>query len=118
MYESFYGLKAKPFQLNPDPTYYFSSKQHSRARAYLEYGMHQNEGFIVITGEVGAGKTTIVRGLLDALDDSKTLAANLVSTQLDAEDTLRLVAAAFGVRVKDVPKSDLLTTLEAFLLTA
>lgn len=118
MYESFYGLKTKPFQLNPDPAFYFGSKQHSRARAYLEYGMHQNEGFIVITGDVGAGKTTMVRGLLDALDDTKVVAANLVSTQVDAEDTLRLIATAFGLRARDVSKSDLLATLEAFLLSA
>ena len=117
MYESFYGLTSKPFQLNPDPSFYFGSKQHRRATAYLEYGMHQNEGFIVITGEVGAGKTTIVRGLLDSLDQSKVVAAHLVSTQLDADDTLRLVAAAFGVRTKDVSKSDILMSLEAFLVT-
>jgi general secretion pathway protein A len=115
MYESFYGLTSKPFQLNPDPTFYFGSKQHRRATAYLEYGMHQNEGFIVITGEVGAGKTTIVRGLLDSLDSEKVVAAHLVSTQLDADDTLRLVGAAFGVRTKDVAKSDVLMALEAFL---
>ena len=53
MYEAFYGLKSKPFQLNPDPSFYFGSKQHRRAMAYLEYGLHQNEGFIVITGEIG-----------------------------------------------------------------
>ncbi len=117
MYESFYGLASKPFQLNPDPSFYFGSKQHRRATAYLEYGLHQNEGFIVITGEVGAGKTTIVRGLLDSLDQSKVVAAHLVSTQLDADDTLRLVAAAFGVRTKDVSKSDILMSLEAFLVT-
>lgn len=115
MYESFYGLTSKPFQLNPDPSFYFGSKQHRRATAYLEYGMHQNEGFIVITGEVGAGKTTIVRGLLDSLDSEKVVAAHLVSTQLDADDTLRLVGAAFGVRTKDVAKSDVLMALEAFL---
>lgn len=118
MYESFYGLNSKPFQLNPDPSFYFGSKQHKRASAYLEYGMHRNEGFIVITGEVGAGKTTIVRGLLDSLDSAKVVAAHLVSTQLDAEDTLRLVAAAFGLRTKDVSKSDVLMTLEAFLINA
>lgn len=117
MYESFYGLTSKPFQLNPDPSFYFGSKQHRRATAYLEYGMHQNEGFIVITGEVGAGKTTIVRGLLDSLDPKKVVAAHLVSTQLDAEDTLRLVGAAFGIRTKDVSKSDVLMSLEAFLVS-
>lgn len=117
MYKSFYGLTSKPFQLNPDPAFYFGSKQHLRAQAYLEYGMHQNEGFIVITGEVGAGKTTIVRGLLDSLDSEKVVAAQLVSTQLDADDTLRLVGAAFGLRTKDVAKSDVLMSLEAFLIS-
>ena len=81
----------KPFQLNPDPAFYFGSRQHRRAMAYLEYGLHQNEGFIVVTGDVGAGKTTIVRSLLDKLDPEQVVAGNLVSTQLDAEDTLRLV---------------------------
>lgn len=117
MYESFYGLTSKPFQLNPDPSFYYASKQHRRATAYLEYGMHQNEGFIIITGEVGAGKTTIVRGLLDSLDQDKVVAAHLVSTQLDADDTLRLAAAAFGIRTKDVSKSDILMSLEAFLIS-
>ena len=79
--------------------------------------MHQNEGFIVITGEVGAGKTTIVRGLLESLDPEKVVAAQLVSTQLDADDTLRLVGAAFGLRTKDVAKSDVLMSLEAFLIS-
>lgn len=117
MYQAFYGLSNKPFQLNPDPTFYFGSKQHRRAKAYLEYGVQRNEGFIVITGEVGAGKTTIVRGLFAALDPKKIVAANLVTTQLDAEDTLRLVAAAFGVRVKDVSKAEVLMALEAYLLS-
>lgn len=117
MYEAFYGLNSKPFQLNPDPSFYFGSKQHQRAAAYLDYGLHQNEGFIVITGEVGAGKTTIVRGMLDSLDQNKVVAAHLVSTQLDAEDTLRLVGAAFGLRTKDVSKADVLMSLEAFLIS-
>ena len=118
MYESFYGLNSKPFQLNPDPTFYFASKQHRRATAYLEYGLNQSEGFIVVTGEVGAGKTTIVRGLLSTLDSEKVLAAQLVSTQLDAEDTLRMVAAAFGVPTRNLGKSDLILALEAFLVDA
>lgn len=116
MYESYYGLTGKPFQLNPDPRFYYASKQHRRAKAYLEYGMHQNEGFIVITGEVGAGKTTIVRGLLDALDEGKVMAAHLVSTQLDAEDTLKLVGAAYGIKTAGVAKAELLMALEAFFV--
>lgn len=116
MYETFYGLSGKPFQLNPDPSFYYGSRPHRRAMAYLEYGLHQSEGFIVITGEVGAGKTTIVRNLLAKLDPAKVVAAQLVSTQLDAEDTLRMVGAAFGLPTKDVPKSQMLLTLEAFLV--
>jgi general secretion pathway protein A len=117
MYESFYGLSGKPFQLNPDPSFFFGSKGHRRAMAYLEYGLHQSEGFIVITGEIGAGKTTLVRSLLQKLDSKKVVAAQLVSTHLDAEDTLRLVAAAFGLPNKQLKKADLLLSIEMFLLS-
>ena len=117
MYESFYGLTSKPFQLNPDPNFFYGSKQHRRAKAYLEYGVSRNEGFIVITGEIGAGKTTVLRSLIDGLHGSNVIAGHLVTTQLGAEDTLRMVGAAFGFRVKDVPKSELLITLEAFLIS-
>lgn len=116
MYKSFYGLTDKPFQLNPDPSFYFGSTQHRRAMAYLDYGLHQNEGFIVITGEVGAGKTTVVRNLLNKLDPQEVVAAQLVSTQLDAEDTLRMVGASFGLITKDVGKCEMLVSLEAFLV--
>ena len=116
MYEAFYGLSHKPFQLNPDPAFYYDSKQHRRAKAYLDYGVMRHEGFIVITGEVGAGKTTILSSLLKRLDPAKVTVGQLVTTQLDAEDTLRMVGAAFGVRVTDMPKSQLLITLEAFLI--
>ena len=117
MYEAFYGLAHKPFQLNPDPNFYFGSKQHRRAKAYLDYGVSRNEGFIVITGEIGAGKTTLLRALIDGLHGSNVVVGHLVTTQLGAEDTLRMVGAAFGFRVKDVPKSELLITLEAFLVS-
>ena len=116
MYESFYGLTSKPFQLSPDPNFYFGSKQHRRAKAYLDYGVLRNDGFIVITGEIGAGKTTLLRGLLDSLNRSNVVIGNLVTTQLDAEDTLRMVGAAFGVRVKDLQKSELLMSLEAYFV--
>lgn len=117
MYETHYGLVSKPFQLIPDPSFYFGSKQHSRAKAYLEYGVSRNEGFVVITGEIGAGKTTILRTLIEGLHGSNVVTGHLVTTQLGAEDTLRMVGAAFGFKVKDVPKSELLITLEAFLIS-
>jgi general secretion pathway protein A len=115
MYEAFYGFKEKPFQLNPDPQFYFDSRQHRRAMAFLDYGLHHGEGFIVVTGEVGAGKTTLVRSLLGKLDARQVVAANIVSTNLDADDSLRMVAAAFGVATKNMPKSELLLSLEAKL---
>ncbi len=117
MYESFYRLRAKPFSLNPDPTFFFGSKGHNRAMSYLEYGLHQGEGFIVITGEVGAGKTTLVKNLFRRLDASGLVAAQLVSTQLDADDTLRMVAASFGLPHEDNNKAALLKRLESFLLS-
>jgi len=118
MYEAFYGLSAKPFQLSPDPSFYFGSKQHRRAKAYLDYGVLRNDGFIVITGEIGAGKTTLLRGLLESLGHGQQVViGNIVTTQLDAEDTLRMVAAAFGVRAKDANKSDILMSLEAFFVS-
>ncbi|HEV2220876.1 MAG TPA: XrtA/PEP-CTERM system-associated ATPase [Casimicrobiaceae bacterium] len=115
MYEDFYGLAGKPFQLNPDPAFFYGSRGHKRAFAYLQYGLYQSEGFIVITGEIGAGKTTIVRNLFEHLDRDRLVAAQLVSTQLDADDMLRAVAVAFGLSIKSMDKASLLASLEAFL---
>ena len=117
MYDSFFKLTGKPFQLNPDPSFFYGSRGHKRAMAYLEYGLHQSEGFIVITGEIGAGKTTIVRSLLEQLDSNRVVAANLVSTQIDASDILRMVAAAFGVPGRNLDKAGLLLALETFLVS-
>lgn len=116
MYEAFYKLRGKPFQLNPDPRFFYGSKGHRRAMAYLEYGLNQGEGFIVITGEVGAGKTTLVRNLFRKLESENVVAAQLVSTQLDADDLLSSVAGAFGLAFEGVAKAGLLKKLEAFLL--
>ena len=115
MYESFYGLSAKPFRLRPDPHFFFGSKGHKRAMAYLEYGLSQGEGFIVITGEVGAGKTTLVRNLFNKLSSEQIVAAHIVNTHLDSDDTLRMVVSAFGLPYENVSKADLLTRLEQFL---
>lgn len=116
MYEAFYHLRAKPFQLSPDPSFFYGSKGHKRAMSYLEYGLHQGEGFIVITGEVGAGKTTLVRHLFKKLQGENLVAAQLVSTQLDADDMLRMVAAAFGLPHEENNKATLLKRLENFLV--
>lgn len=114
MYQQFFGFTAKPFQLTPDPDFFFSSRGHSRARAFLDYGLHQREGFIVITGEVGAGKTTLIRGLLRSIPQQEVLAAQIVSTQVDAEDLLRLVAQAYGLNLPGADKAAILARLESF----
>ena len=78
MYESHFGITGPPFQLSPDPNFYFGSKQHRRAKAYLDYGVLRNEGFIVITGEIGAGKTTLLRALIDGLHGTNVIVGHLV----------------------------------------
>jgi hypothetical protein len=97
MYEAYYHFKAKPFQLSPDPRFFFSSKGHRRAMSYLVYGVHQGDGFIVITGEVGAGKTMLANILARELTSRNLVLAQVVSTHLTADDMVRMVAAAFGL---------------------
>jgi putative secretion ATPase (PEP-CTERM system associated) len=115
MYEPFYRLSGKPFQLSPDPKFYYESRVHRRAYAFLQYGLYQAEGFLVITGEVGAGKTLLVHNLLAQLDAAQVVAAHLVSTQLDADQLLRAVAAALGLAVTSSDKGVLLVELGQFL---
>jgi len=117
MYESYYRLRGKPFQLNPDPAFYFGSRGHSRALAYLQYGLYQGEGFIVITGEIGAGKTTLVRSLIEQLDSTQITAAQIVSSQLNAGEILRAVATAYGIPSSGNDKANLLASIEAFVMT-
>jgi len=119
VFETHFGFSAPPFQLNPDPTFYFGSKGHSNALAYLQYGVHQAEGFIVVTGDIGAGKTTLVRTLLEGLDATQVKAAQIASTQLDATGLLQAMLTAFGVPHQPgaLSKASLISTLEAFFMT-
>ncbi|MES9854292.1 MAG: XrtA/PEP-CTERM system-associated ATPase [Candidatus Thiodiazotropha sp. L084R] len=113
MYDDFYKLEGKPFQLTPDHKFFFNSKGHNRAMAYLRYGLEQGEGFIVITGGIGTGKTTLVRNLFDELSEMNVMAAQLVTTQVDPEDMLRMVCASFGLAHEGLNKATLLHNLEA-----
>src|SRR5262245_28417936 len=116
MYEAYYRFKGKPFQLSPDPRFFFSSKGHGRAMSYLVYGVHQAEGFIVITEEFAAGKTMLAYTLARELTARNLVLAQVVSTHLNADDMLRMVAAGFGLS-QEGTKAMLLHKVEQFLLT-
>ncbi|GLX78211.1 ATPase [Thalassotalea insulae] len=117
MYENYYGFKEKPFQLSPDPRFFFASSHHQRALSYLQYGLDQGEGFIVITGPIGTGKTTIARNLLNQIGDESIVAAQLVTTKLDPQELLALVVSEFHIECKGDSKADLLQAIEQFLIS-
>lgn len=116
VYESFYKLNTKPFRLSPDPEFFYPSAGHKRALSYLLYGLNQAEGFVVITGAPGTGKTTLAHKLLSQIDAQNVVVAHLASTQIEAEDLLRLVASCFKLRSENVSKAALLKDIESFLL--
>ncbi|WP_427978880.1 XrtA/PEP-CTERM system-associated ATPase [Agarivorans sp.] len=116
MYESFFGLSDKPFKLSPDPKFFFASPHHDRAVSYLRYGLSQGEGFIVVTGPIGTGKTTIARSLLASVDDS-IVAAQIATTKLNPDELVRLVAAQFSIDVEGLNKAEILKRFEQYLLT-
>lgn len=115
MYDQFYGFTGRPFQLTPDPAFYFESGTHRKAMSYLGYGLAQGEGFIVITGDVGAGKTTLVGHLMNTIDPNRLTAVKLVSTQVEGDDLLRLVAEQFGIEWEGQSKAELLRAMEQYL---
>ena len=116
MYAKFYGLATPPFQLTPDARFFFESTVHRQAMAYLVYGLHHAEGFIIITGEVGAGKTILVDNLLSTIDQSNFIIAKIVTTQLAGDDLLHLVAGGFGIAKEGLAKGSLLQRINDFVL--
>ncbi|RME35691.1 MAG: ATPase [Gammaproteobacteria bacterium] len=112
MYESLYSFSGKPFQLTPDPRFFYRSRNHQRALAYMRYGIQQGQGFIVITGDVGTGKSTLVGILFRELEKQNLTAAKIVSTNIKETDLLRMVAAGFGLPFERATKATLLKRLE------
>jgi len=114
MYTEYYSFAKKPFQLTPDPDFFFNSPVHKRALSYLRYGLTQGEGFIVVTGMPGTGKTMLVKALFQALEDESIVAGLMVTSQVGAEDTLRIISATFGLSYDGDEKATLLRNLEYF----
>lgn len=116
MYTEFYNLEGRPFQLSPDPRFFFEASPHKKALAYLNYGISQCEGFIVITGEIGAGKTIMVEHILSTFVGRNIVAAKVITTQLNADDLLRMVASAFDIPQEGTDKATILQRMESFLI--
>lgn len=114
MYREFYNFTGKPFQLTPDHRFFYESDGHKRALSYLLYGIKAQEGFIVITGDVGTGKTTLLNALSDELENKHIVTAKVVTTQVQEDDLLRVVAAEFGLAYDGISKAVLLKNLETF----
>ncbi|TPG43113.1 general secretion pathway protein [Sphingomonas koreensis] len=115
MYEDHYGLTGRPFALTPDPRFWYETATHRKAMAYLGFGLTQGEGFIVITGDIGAGKTTLVGHLMATIDRERQHVIQIVTTQVEADDLLRLVAGGFGIATAGLSKAQLLERIEAGL---
>ncbi len=115
MYEKFFGLKEKPFNLTPDPKFLYLSQSHREALAHMIYGVNERKGFMIITGEVGTGKTTLLHALLKNLgDDIKTIF--VFNPILDVKDFFKFVFIDLGIQIKDQTKGDYLLQLYQFLI--
>ncbi|MEW8360880.1 MAG: AAA family ATPase [Candidatus Thiodiazotropha sp.] len=115
MFESYYKLNANPFRLSADEQFRFAHKNYLKAWSHLKYALQQGEGFVMITGRPGSGKTTLIRDIVSEIDSSEILAINLVTNQLQAEELLRKVALEFGLPAESYNKATLLTHIEDFV---
>jgi putative secretion ATPase (PEP-CTERM system associated) len=115
MYTSFFGFTCKPFQLTPDPEFLFLSRVHKRALTYLNYGISENFGFILVTGEIGTGKTTIMRTLLKQVPQEIRI-ARVNNTKVTSEQLISMINEDFGIDTKGKDKTQLLSELADFLI--
>ena len=116
MYDAYYGLFQAPFALSPDVHFCYPHRSYLRAKAYMQYALHRGEGFVVVTGRPGMGKTTLIQDLLRDLGMRHPLVARIDSTQLEADDLLRLVTYSFGIETQGLDKATLIHKLHEFLL--
>ena len=115
MYEQYFGLNRKPFQLTPDPDIFFASTGHQKALSYLQYGLSQGEGFIVITGNVGTGKTTIANHLISQLQEDNIVAKQLVTPNLSPEDLIVAITKLFHLHPEGDSKAAHIAELTEYM---
>jgi len=115
MYETFYSLRVKPFELVPSPDFLFLSRSHRKALTYLKYGVTEKVGFMLLTGEVGSGKTTLIRNLIKGLDSNIVL-SKIFNTKVSSEQLISLINEDFGLDVNGKDKISLLRELNNFLI--
>ena len=115
MYTQFYGLREKPFNVTADPNFMFFSRHHKEALAHLFYGIKERKGFLEITGEVGTGKTTLCRVLLNSLDE-KPKTAFILNPNLSEVQLLRAIALDLGIKTEAKNKNDLIAAINTFLI--
>ena len=115
MYLEYFELKEQPFQLTPDPNFLYLSSSHARAKAYMDYSVWNHDGIVVITGEIGSGKTMLIQSLLSEIDDS-VLVAKIHQTQLSELEFLQAVLVEFGFKPFNTSKVELLHLFNTFLL--
>jgi general secretion pathway protein A len=117
MYKAFYNLKRNPFEITPDPFFLFPTRRHNEALAALYYGVRRHKGFVVMTGEVGTGKTLLVRCLLQLLNQSDVAYAYVFNSRLSPLEFLQYIAGDFGLNVAGKNKSELLLTLSNYVIS-
>jgi len=118
MIEEYFGFSTSPFRLSPDAKFFFSSAGHTKAMAHLHYGLRQGEGFIVITGEIGTGKSMLIDHLFDQIDPATIVAAHMVTSSVKADALLDHVLSCFGVEAAETGPSAALNAFEDFLTEA
>lgn len=116
MYQEYYNFTSKPFQLIPDINCLFASRGHLQALSYFNYGLEQGEGFVTVTGEIGAGKTTLIQALLAELEGKNVVVKTMVAANLDSAGVLEMIASVFGLAHENMSKVVLLKTIEAHFL--
>lgn len=116
MYKKFYGLTRNPFEISPDPYFFYPTPRHNEALANLNYGVQRRKGVVVVTGEVGTGKTLLVRCLLDSLNRNQVAFAYVFNPRLSVPDFLRYVLTDLRLPMNGRTKSEMLAYLNSYLI--